>query len=334
MFIPIFLIFTVNDVRINLDVESGQQAKYCGNPNSTFNQLIFSRQRSDGEISVHRRFKIPNGGRDVSRICVGASFWILQLSSVGKFKLSPESSSLAVETHAILRALDFIGQNKILYSNICSDSFSCLSAISSSAIGKYKLCPLVGDIRRMIYYLNNSLLGFSVRFSWCLVHCGVINNERANVEAKTATVSGLEIQNKVDFKQLISFFSDGYRELDDLFINSLNTGASNYYMQDLSDINIHLFRNFKFNRDDSCKLIRIISGYSFTNHFLHRIGLLDSPSVIIAFLIRIQITFSGLVPSFVASDLSSCTHCPVLNSSLLPPLNLLSLTLIFTSLND
>lgn len=109
--------------RIDLDIDSGKQAKYCGDPNFTFNQLVSAKQKSDSEIRIFTdgsRFRSED--HNPPEVYVGAAIWIPKMQHVGRFKLSPESSSFAAEAHAILKALDFIKQNNIPYSNICSDS--------------------------------------------------------------------------------------------------------------------------------------------------------------------------------------------------------------------
>lgn len=141
---------------------------------------------------------------------MGSAFWIPRLHHVSRFKLSPETISFAAEANAIIKALDFINHRDILHSNICSDSLSCLLALISLDNGKYKLCPLVRNIRRMLYFLLKNKPGLSIRFSWCPAHYGVKDSERVDTEVKTTTVSGQYINNKVDHRRLTAHLSDEY----------------------------------------------------------------------------------------------------------------------------
>lgn len=107
--------------------------------------------------------------------------------------------------------------------------------------------------------------GSSIRFSWCPAHCDVRGNERVDTEAKTAAISGQTIINKVDYRQLTSHFSDGYSLININFINTLNVEAGNFYMRDFTNLNIRFTSGLSFNRNDCCKLIRVVTGYALTN---------------------------------------------------------------------
>lgn len=80
----------------------------------------------------------------------------------------------------------------------------------------------------MLHSLNGPSQTPSVRFAWCPIFCEIEDNERVDSEAKTAASNGLLFNNKVDYKQLISFLSADYLSLDFLFLNSLNRNAGNF----------------------------------------------------------------------------------------------------------
>lgn len=85
------------------------------------------------------------------------------------------------------------------------------------------------------------------------------------------------IDNKVDYRQLIQFMSEKYTLIDKFFLESLNADAGGFYMRDFDSINIRSLRGFDLHRMDFCRLIRVITGYPYTNQYLYKIGLMDSP---------------------------------------------------------
>lgn len=205
----------MDNTLIDMDLTLGKFARFCGNPNFTFNQLISSNQSSDSELRIFTdgsRSRLKN--QNHMEFTVGSAFWIPKLNLSSRFKLTAESSSFAAEAYAILKALLYIKQNNISHSIICSDSLSCLQAIISSDYGKHKLCPLVRNIKSVLHFLTGTSQAPSIRFAWCPAHCGIRDNERVDSEAKAAARTGLLINNKVDYRQLISFLSADYWSLD------------------------------------------------------------------------------------------------------------------------
>lgn len=65
---------------IDLDVESGKQAKYSGDPNFIFNQLTSKKQKSKSEIKIFTDGSKANSeDHNPSESLVGAVFWIPRL---------------------------------------------------------------------------------------------------------------------------------------------------------------------------------------------------------------------------------------------------------------
>lgn len=85
------------------------------------------------------------------------------------------------------------------------------------------------------------------------------------------------INNKVDFRQVVSSLVRNYETLDDYLKDSLNLNAGVYYLQDSDRIDIRQIKKLRLNRDDGCTLSRAITGYAYTNQLKYKIGVNDSP---------------------------------------------------------
>lgn len=103
-------------------------------------------------------------------------------------------------------------------------------------------------------------------------------NERADVEAKVAAESGVELSNKVDYNQLIAHLTGEYSNIDRRFLDSLNGSAGKNFRENFSHFNIKFFRKLSLIKRESSIIIRLIAGYSYTGHYLYRLGLRDSPA--------------------------------------------------------
>lgn len=106
---------------------------------------------------------------------------------------------------------------------------------------------------------------------------GIVGDERADKEAKAAAESGIVIHNKVEHNQLSSYLRNTYNYLDKEFLNSSNVRAEKSFFDNFAHFNIKFFGKLSLIRRESSKIIRLVAGYSFTGHYLHRIGLRESP---------------------------------------------------------
>lgn len=91
-------------------------------------------------------------------------------------------------------------------------------------------------------------------------------------------MSGLPINNRVDARQLVSFLTEDYSEGEESFLDSLNKNVGSFFMDNFIDYNLHFIQGFGLSRPDLCRLLRILTGYAFNNHYLCRIGVLESPA--------------------------------------------------------
>lgn len=209
---------------------------------------------------------------------VGVAIWIPDLNYASKFKLNTLSSSFTAEAIAIVKALDYILENRIKFANICSDSLSVLQALLSIGKSNHKLCPLINDIKNRMQNLMGEIAHQQVRFTWCPAHVGIRGNEKADSEAKSAATSGQVINNLVDYLQITSHLRNEYKELDIKFVNTLNSEAGSWFTKDLSHFNISMLRGADLGRSEACKLIRMIADCAYTGYYLFRINARDSPN--------------------------------------------------------
>lgn len=259
-----------------IDTESGKLAKKCGNPNRAFHNLITFHSSSTKEISIYTdgsKYLDEEGGQ-----CVGAAFWIPTLSVVQGFKLSHVSSSFSAEGVAIVKALDYVCEFGLEEVNICTDSLSLLNAVESFQKRKHKFCPLIEDIKFNLFKLKQFNPKNNIRFTWCPAHIGIVGNEKVDKEAKLAAKAGLNLNNKVDYNQLVSSLKENYVSSDSEFLKYLNRNAGKSFFENFEDFDIKFFRKLNLISREASIIIRMVTGYAFTGHYLYRIGLRESPA--------------------------------------------------------
>lgn len=177
------------------DLNLGFLEKNCGDPNRTFRNLINFHSSSTEETLIY-----TDGSKLIRQDgspSTGAACWIPSLNIVRKYKLNSLSSSFTAEAMAIVNALGIVTELKLVNAIICTDSLSTLEALKSGKNKKYKLCPLITDIKYKIHNLK-TVANFCLKLTWCLSHVGIEGNEKADVEVKAAAESGLDTRNKVD----------------------------------------------------------------------------------------------------------------------------------------
>lgn len=73
-------------------------------------------------------------------------------------------------------------------------------------------------------------------------------------------MSGVPVNNKMDFRQVTATLVSEYEALDEEFRDSLNQNAGCYYLRDPDRIDIGYIKKLRLNRDDGCTLGRAVTG--------------------------------------------------------------------------
>ena len=128
------------------------------------------------ETYPKHKFIYTDGSRDGDRVASAAIFE----QRVASVRLSSNSSIFTAEARAILLALKFVSSGHAKKAVICSDSLSCLLAISNF---KFKN-PIILHILEKHRDLINR--GREIVFCWIPSHIGIRGNTVADREAKAA----------------------------------------------------------------------------------------------------------------------------------------------------
>ncbi|XP_036142157.1 uncharacterized protein LOC118645386 [Monomorium pharaonis] len=262
---------------LDLDLRSGAMALLCDNPDNAFKNLIDFNKVNVNEITIY-----TDGSRteiETGITMVGCSVYVPHQNLTLKYKLNDLTSSFTAESVALLKAIELAQRNNWSYINICTDSKSNLDIINSPAdVNKNtikKLNPWVEDIRQRINEAEG--VGSKIRFTWCPAHKNISGNEIADNAAKDGALIGEPIDNKIAFSEALASLRSNYNQMKEDYMESINIGTGNYYMYNFSDVNIAKVAKYKLDRKELCLLIRIITGYPFTNSVKFKFGLVDSP---------------------------------------------------------
>ncbi|XP_036141245.1 uncharacterized protein LOC118645052 [Monomorium pharaonis] len=261
---------------VEVDVRSGYLSLQCNNPNNAFVNLINLNCTFNDEITIYTdgsRTELNDGS-----FLVGSGIFIYNFNTCFKYKLNSYSSSFSPESIAIKKAIELAVANNWSYINICSDSQSNLDIIgSSSEIYRNtikKLNPTIEAIRSEILRFKDS--GGSIRFTWCPAHKNIIGNENADNAAKEAALIGEVVDNQITYSEIISSLKNSYAQINLDYLHSINIGTGNYYMNSFANINVNTLSKFGLSRKHQCILIRVITGYPYTNSVKKKFGLRES----------------------------------------------------------
>ena len=117
---------------------------------------------------------------DGSRTDMGVGCALVHGDTFYKAKLNKHYSIFTAEAVAILQATNYIRAHMLTKCVICTDSMSVLLAVQS----QHCTHPLIIDIRDALHELNGD--GGECLLLWIPGHCGIIGNEKADVQAKLA----------------------------------------------------------------------------------------------------------------------------------------------------
>ncbi|XP_036147182.1 uncharacterized protein LOC118647082 [Monomorium pharaonis] len=266
----------LNQIELNIDTLSGRLALTSGDPNRAFLGLTNLKSVSAEEIRIFTDGSRLTPSGEGCR--VGCAIWIPKVGITLKFKLNDLTSSFAAEAFAIAKAIDFVIHSGFNCVNICTDSLSCLNAIESGDFRPFPLCNLIRDVK--VKLLHAVSMSKSIRFTWCPAHKGIQGNELVDNAAKDAALLEKNPTNKIDYRQALSSMKELYLKIDENFLTSINIGTGEKYMSFLSNINVSFLRKkkCKFKRRDLTVLNRIITGYAYSQSFLFKIGVSQSPA--------------------------------------------------------
>ncbi|XP_036142787.1 uncharacterized protein LOC118645566 [Monomorium pharaonis] len=260
---------------VEVDVRTGYLSLQCNNPNNAFVNLINLNCIFEDEITIYTdgsRTELNDGN-----FLVGSGLFINNYNLFFKYKLNSYTSSFSAESIATKKAIDLATVNEWRHINICSDSQSNLDIIgSSSEIYRNtikKLNPTIEAIRARIMRFKE---GGSIRFTWCPAHKNIIGNENADNAAKEAALIGEIVDNQITYSEVVSSLKNSYAQINSNYTNSINIGTGNYYMNGFVNINVNTISKFGLSRKQQCILIRMITGYPYTNSVKKKFGLRES----------------------------------------------------------
>ncbi|XP_071575663.1 uncharacterized protein [Temnothorax nylanderi] len=221
-----------NMISTTFDIESGMLARDNGSPNQAFINLISFHRSSPEEVVIYTdgsRFESEEG------ICVGSSVWVPQAKILLKYKLNVLSSSFTAECLAISKAIDLMWSQSWNFINVCTDSLSAIQALGNEN-HDYKLSPLIPDLKMKLSLA--ACENRHIKFSWCPSHKGIQGNEVADRAAKEAAINGVFLDNRISFKDALSYNLRIYEDIDAQFLSNIDIGTGKYYMEKFSDVKL------------------------------------------------------------------------------------------------
>jgi len=107
-------------------------------------------------------------------------------------------------------------------------------------------------------------------------HIGIIHNERVDVLAKEAFI-GESYDNSITNRELISSLQGEYANIDNHFGPGEDRALVGDYYLNLLDIKFKFLRKISRKKNDCGILIKLVTGYSYTRAYLHKMSLADLP---------------------------------------------------------
>jgi len=193
-------------INLSIDLKSGGTAKNSNNPDSVFFQLVSEHTVSTDELDI-----FTNGSKIIdkdNKSRVGFAIYFPKQETIYKFSVNEMTSSYMAEVLAIDRVVDICSSGVWPVINICSDSLSFLQTLNCSSTSLVpaslgKLNQTVADLIYKINKVNNWEL--KIRFTWCPAHIGIKQNEKVNLLAKEASMTGTPFNNYITI-MIVWFF--------------------------------------------------------------------------------------------------------------------------------
>ena len=207
---------------------------------------------------------------------VGFAFYNLKTKQNGSFKCNDNCSIFTAECMAIVKALDYIIQEKRHHTYIIfTDSFSALQALKNKFKHLYRN-PIILDITKKVYELK--LCNIIIRFVWVKGHAGIKGNEAVDILAKQATQNGAIVTGLQYYDVQPIIKSTLLKKWKNKYIATINTKSSHYSKINLRPSYTPIFKNISLNRHQYVTIIRIIFGHGNFGYHLHKIKLVDDPT--------------------------------------------------------
>jgi len=268
-------------VQTEFDLISGSIARDSNDPDKAFDQLIKDSRKSLDEVVIFTdgsKTLAEDSNMDNNK--VGCAIFIPLLDKSFSYKLNPLTSSFMAEVWAIDKVCHLIDSHSWQYINVCSDFLSVLTALKFAELEFFpkainKLNTGLADLSYKISRINfnNSKL----RFTWCPAHIGIMGNERADLLAKSASISGELWNNLICHGEISSVLSSLYRDIDYEFFFSESEVTGSYFLKNFCEINLNLIKKFIKSPADCMLLTRIVTGFPRTNSYLFKMKVTTSP---------------------------------------------------------
>jgi len=118
------------------------------------------------------------------------------------------------------------------------------SIIVAGDFARSNLFPIMSELLLEINKLRYSSI--NIRFTWCPAHKGIIGNELADICAKSAYLSGVELNNLVSYKKIVNSLWQDYINIDKLYINHVSQGTGVYYMNNFNNLKIDFIEKLAY----------------------------------------------------------------------------------------
>ncbi|MEW8548241.1 MAG: reverse transcriptase domain-containing protein [Candidatus Thiodiazotropha sp.] len=166
-------------------------------PRATLAGVLKKDQTSKQECSIQATKHIQNhywgalqiftdGSKDTENNKTGCAFVIPSIQFSKKFQLNSNLTVYTSELIAIMKALEWIIENRPDRVVILTDSLSSIQSISSGSSGTRQ--DILDEVLLRIHKVL--ILNIRLEMDWCPAHCGIAGNESADQAAKLALTKG------------------------------------------------------------------------------------------------------------------------------------------------
>ena len=200
-------------------------------------------------------------------VLVGSAMYVLPSKERYRWKLGTEHSILAAELYAILKGVNY-AMKSLSQTVIFTDNRSALCLIADQKPKSYK---------QIVYAIHNNILlapQGKIKFHWVPAHTGILGNEQADKDAKTAAVSDTQpVDLPMDLKE---FKSEITTKSWTHWQQKWNSLRPKYH---LGTVKKSVSRDSLYNTSRKYETIfsQLRLGLTSLNKYLFRIGREDSP---------------------------------------------------------